>query len=145
MVEDALDVTGRQGSARIQIKLEEAVAILVVQDGSFGAIPKMKGDVTCLNRRNGRQALIVMGPFDVVYFGRVERLHANVLDDVGDHGSRDMLFVGLRTGLRLHAQQEVMMLDSFELSRILVGQRLHSPRLLVLRHTLTEGLYILQQ
>jgi hypothetical protein len=39
----------------------------------------------------------------------------------------------------------VMMLDSFELSRILVGQRLHSPRLLVLRHTLTEGLYILQQ
>ena len=127
MVKDALNVARRQCSARIQVKFKETVAFLVMKNLPLWTVPEMEGNVTCLNGCNGRQALIVMGQFDVIDFGRIQRLHTDIVYDAANHFLCDMLFIRLGAPSSFYTEKQVMMLDLFKFPSIFLCERLHRP------------------
>jgi len=83
--------------------------------------PEMECNVARLDRRNGSQPLIVMGPGDIVDLGRIQWLHSDILDNTLHHCSGQILFVLCRALTGFQAKQQVVMLDLLSFPRILLG------------------------
>lgn len=114
MMEDLGDVGSAEGAAGVDVKLQQTPAIFGLQNDGLGITPEVEGDVTCLYRTDRCESLIIEGFFHVIDPRFIQGFHVNIRDNPANQSCSSRLVGGCGTPTHLHAQQEVMMLDSAE-------------------------------
>ena len=89
-MKNVADLLSRHLSARVDVKLEKALGLLVVQNLRHRILPKMEGHVARLNRRDCCQTFVELRLFHVIDTGLIQRRHLDVgdelLDEIGHCG-----------------------------------------------------------
>lgn len=127
VMEDAADVGTAEFPTGVQIELQEASTVGSLQDRRFRILPKVERNVASLDGHNTRETFVVVGMFDVVHVGFIERGHVNILHNSEQQGFH-FFFVGCRgTATHLHAEQEMVVLDRGSAFRVAFGKTTGHP------------------